>query len=248
MNSFVSSSSCNGTNCATNSTGITNKGGGVGLFARADNGDGLSGFSRDTAGNNPTQSTPFGFTPDQFGTKYVEETTKTGWTLTDITCTANGATVVIGTGKGNAFAAGTTSGFDAGDTSVSADIGAGDTPSCVFTNTKNASLDVEKTTVGGTGSFSFVNSGTGLSHFSRDTAANNPTQNAPIDFTSAQFGDKYVQETVPAGWTLTDITCTANGATVVIGTVNQAGQLCVRIYDVGRITTPQDYEITVVHP
>ena len=36
--------------------------------------------------------------------------------------------------------------------------------------------------------------------------------------------------------------------TVVYGTVNQAGQLCVRIYDVGRIANPNDYEITVVHP
>jgi hypothetical protein len=36
--------------------------------------------------------------------------------------------------------------------------------------------------------------------------------------------------------------------TTVIGTVNQAGQLCVRIYDVGRLSNPNDYEITVVHP
>jgi hypothetical protein len=36
--------------------------------------------------------------------------------------------------------------------------------------------------------------------------------------------------------------------TVVYGTVNQAGQLCVRIYDVGRIANANDYEITVVHP
>jgi hypothetical protein len=36
--------------------------------------------------------------------------------------------------------------------------------------------------------------------------------------------------------------------TVVYGTVNQAGQLCVRIYDVGRLATANDYEITVVHP
>ena len=35
---------------------------------------------------------------------------------------------------------------------------------------------------------------------------------------------------------------------VIYGTVNQAGQLCVSIYDVGRITNPNDYEITVVHP
>jgi hypothetical protein len=36
--------------------------------------------------------------------------------------------------------------------------------------------------------------------------------------------------------------------TVVYGTVNQPGQLCVRIYDVGRIASANDYEITVVHP
>jgi hypothetical protein len=35
---------------------------------------------------------------------------------------------------------------------------------------------------------------------------------------------------------------------VIYGTVNQPGQLCVRIYDVGRIANPNDYEITVVHP
>ena len=35
---------------------------------------------------------------------------------------------------------------------------------------------------------------------------------------------------------------------VLYGTVNQAGQLCVRIYDVGRLSTAQDYGITVVHP
>ena len=41
---------------------------------------------------------------------------------------------------------------------------------------------------------------------------------------------------------------TATRGTSIIGTVNQAGQLCVRIYDVGRITVPQDYELTIVHP
>ena len=37
-------------------------------------------------------------------------------------------------------------------------------------------------------------------------------------------------------------------SSVLYGTVNQAGQLCVSIYDVGRIASPQNYEITVVHP
>lgn len=35
---------------------------------------------------------------------------------------------------------------------------------------------------------------------------------------------------------------------VVYGTVNQAGQLCVHLQDVGRLAGAADYEITVVHP
>jgi hypothetical protein len=37
--------------------------------------------------------------------------------------------------------------------------------------------------------------------------------------------------------------------TVVTGTVSSSsGSLCVRVYDVGSITGPTDYEVTVVHP
>ena len=36
--------------------------------------------------------------------------------------------------------------------------------------------------------------------------------------------------------------------TVVYGLVNQAGQLCVRIQDTGRLTGAADYEISVAHP
>ena len=37
-------------------------------------------------------------------------------------------------------------------------------------------------------------------------------------------------------------------STVIYGTVNASGELCVRIYDVGRIGESADYEITVTHP
>lgn len=37
-------------------------------------------------------------------------------------------------------------------------------------------------------------------------------------------------------------------ATILYGTATQAGQFCVRVYDVGRITENATYEITVVHP
>lgn len=41
---------------------------------------------------------------------------------------------------------------------------------------------------------------------------------------------------------------TATQSAVIIGNVTQAGQLCMRIYDVGRFTEPVTYEVTVVHP
>jgi hypothetical protein len=40
----------------------------------------------------------------------------------------------------------------------------------------------------------------------------------------------------------------ATQGTVVTGGVSSFGSLCVRIYDVGNITDPISYEITVVHP
>lgn len=40
----------------------------------------------------------------------------------------------------------------------------------------------------------------------------------------------------------------ASQTTVIYGSVNARGSLCVRIYDVGRLVNPTDYEITVAHP
>jgi hypothetical protein len=40
----------------------------------------------------------------------------------------------------------------------------------------------------------------------------------------------------------------ASTTTVIYGSVNARGSLCVRIYDVGRLDNPTDYEITVTHP
>jgi len=36
--------------------------------------------------------------------------------------------------------------------------------------------------------------------------------------------------------------------TTVSGTASGVGTLCARVYDVGKVTTPLDYQITVVHP
>jgi hypothetical protein len=40
----------------------------------------------------------------------------------------------------------------------------------------------------------------------------------------------------------------ATQGTVLTGGVSTFGSLCVRIYDVGNVTEPVNYEITVVHP
>ena len=103
----------------------------------------------------------------------MTETAKAGWTLTDITCTANGADIAIGTGQGASFDPGDNTSFDDGDNTVKATIGPGDTPTCTFTNTKNASLEIQKTTEGGTDTFGYTVGGSGLSGFDRNTGSAN---------------------------------------------------------------------------
>ncbi|HET7249440.1 MAG TPA: hypothetical protein VFI79_06325, partial [Gemmatimonadales bacterium] len=194
--------------------------GGTASFDYTVSGSGLAAFSRNTATQgNPTVTTPFTFNGSQFGDKYVTETALAGWTLTNVVCTANGATFAIGTGQGAGFSQGATAGFDPGDNTVKVTVAAGNTPSCTFTNTHNASLGIEKATTGGTATFSYTVSGSGLAAFSRNTATQgNPTVTTAFPFDGTQLGDKYVTETALAGWTLTNIVCTANGATTLIGT------------------------------
>ena len=72
--------------------------------------------------------------------------------------------------------------------------------------------------MGGTATFDYAVNGTGLAPFTRDTAVANPTTSAPFAFSGLQLGTKDVQETPEAGWTLTNIVCTANGAEITIGT------------------------------
>ena len=176
--------------------------GGVGPFdfvtvSTPDDGAALpASFTRTTTAENvPTANAPFGFTASELGTKFVTETVPAGWTLTNIVCTAGGAEISIGTGTGADFVG--NAGFDAGDTTVRAVITAGDTPSCVFTNTRGASLDVEKTSVGGVGPVDFVtvstpDDGAALpASFTRTTTAENvPTANAPFGFTASELGTK----------------------------------------------------------
>ena len=112
--------------------------GGTATFDFSGTGAGLPAtFIRDTALANPTASTPFAFTAPQFGTKTVTETVPAGWTLTGIVCAGDTTGVLIGADTD----------FDAGDTSVSVPIDAGDSVSCTFTNTEQIELIIEKVVV-----------------------------------------------------------------------------------------------------
>jgi uncharacterized repeat protein (TIGR01451 family) len=193
--------------------------GGTGEFDFTVAGSGLSPFTRNTATQgNPTATNAVIIGPADFGEKYVSETAEPGYTLTAINCTANGAVITIGTGQGGTFAQGATTGFDPGDNTVKVDVGAGDNPTCTFVNTKDASIDIEKQSVGGTAEFDYTVSGAPLAAFTRNTGTANPTATNPVAVTAANFGDKYVTESAETGYTLTAINCTANGAVIVIGT------------------------------
>ena len=162
--------------------------------------------------------------PSEFGLKEVGETPETGYDLTDISCTGDTTGLVIGRYAGDplAFVNGGSNGFDAGDTHFRIDIGAGENVTCTFTNTKDASLIVRKTSVGGTAEFDFAGSGTGVTaDFDITTAvAGTPVAYPTFEFDGgppSEFGLKEVGETPETGYDLTDISCTGDTTGLVIG-------------------------------
>ena len=90
---------------------------------------------------------------------------------------------------------------------------------CTYTNTQNASLDIEKQSVGGTATFDYAApTATGLAHLHPRHRGRQPHDQRALRLHGLQLGTKDVQETPEAGWTLTNIVCTANGAEITIGT------------------------------
>jgi len=139
------------------------------------------------------------------GTYSVAETVPTGWNLTGRSCVVTGTSTAVGT--------------NSGASGVSVDLAQGQDVTCTFTNTATASIAVQKETVGGTATFSFNGTGNGISNTTRNTATQgNPTTVAATTLTGNNVsGDKYYEEVALTGWTITNITCTANGGTIVIG-------------------------------
>ncbi|NJD10938.1 MAG: Ig-like domain repeat protein, partial [Gemmatimonadetes bacterium] len=173
---------------------------------------------RNTGTANPTAADAFVISGADLGVKYVQEALKPGWALTGIACTANGATVEIGRG-GTAFTDGGSAGFEAGDNTVKVTVGAGDTPTCTFTNTKQASIKITKdATPNHAQDFSFTTSGTGLSAFTLDDDAD-PTNPSSRTYSGLLPGTYGIDESATADWALTDIVCTgATNSTILTGT------------------------------
>ncbi|HSL44287.1 MAG TPA: hypothetical protein VK897_12695, partial [Anaerolineales bacterium] len=130
------------------------------------------------------------------GTYSVSETVPSGWDLATPLCSD-------------------------GSSASSISLQAGETVTCVFTNTKRGHIIVDKVTLpsGDTQSFAFTTTGSGYTGFNlTDAAAPNDQELVP--------GTYSVTETVPAGWDLTGLSCSdPSGAPVIAGnkaTINLA--------------------------
>lgn len=103
----------------------------------------------------------------------VTETVPGGWTLTGIECEGEGASV------------------DLANETVDFDVAAGDDVTCTFTNTKHASLTINKYALGGDGTFTIGWSG-------------NSSSSSSDIITSAGFGSMTVPDLFPTTYSVTE--------------------------------------------
>ena len=146
----------------------------------------------------PSQDT-FTLNAAQLGAHSVTESEQAGWDLTDLDCTGAGAD----------------SSTDLGDRSATLDIDAGETVVCTFTNTKRAELTIVKATDPANFdlAFAFAITGATASDFDADGLFSLNAVNDASDSKTALVrpGSYTTTETVPAGWDLTGIDCSADG-------------------------------------
>jgi hypothetical protein len=130
----------------------------------------------------------------------VSEIVPRGWDLTGLACTDP---------TNNTATSGST---------ATIDLGPGETVSCTFTDTRRASISVEKVTAGGDATFAFSGSqsfsiATTSGHGLNTTAFASVVAGAPIS----------IVETVPPGWTLAAATCRDGVTNAPIGTPSGSG-------------------------
>jgi hypothetical protein len=141
------------------------------------------------------------------GTGYVAaETVPSGWTQTSATC-----------GDGSPV--------------TNIDVAPGETVTCTFLNTKDATITIEKDAVpDDPQDFSFTTTGTGPAAFTAgfllddDPGDNTQPNSRTFTFTASQLGTKTVTEASVGGWDLTGLSCMGGGSnTSTAGSVATIG-------------------------
>ncbi len=151
-------------------------------FAFTTTGTGLSNFSLDDDGETTILSNTKVFSSLSVGTYSISEGAVTGWTSDGGVCSDESPVSAI-------------------------DLSAGENVTCTFTNTKDATVVVQKNTTGGDGTFGFTSTGgNGLpAGFNVSTTTGSGSQTYTVTPGVAYS----VSETVPSGWDLTSSSCTS---------------------------------------
>gem|GEM_PF-1911776 len=157
-----------------------------------------------TAGANPAIAD--GVHLSQFNTPTsITETIPAGWALSSVGCTNAANTAVA-----------VTSNLSTGQLTIPAGaIVSGAQLTCTFTNTRRPRLTIRKTSVGGTGSFTFSGSNGIANQTIATTTAGTPVAGVVQTLTTAGVQTTITEGTPPTGFALTDIACTGlpNGGT-----------------------------------
>ena len=162
--------------------------GGSGTFGFTSADSSLNGISL-TANNGTVASSKIS---KPAGTYSITETQQSGWQLTGLTCSGGGST------------------FNTNQSSRTAtvNLAAGDNVVCTFTNTQQqGSITIQKTAVGGSGTFGFTSANSSLNGISL-TANNGTVASSKISKTAGTYS---ITETQQSGWQLTDLKCSSNG-------------------------------------
>ncbi len=135
------------------------------------------------------------------------ETVPVGWTLVGASCSdTRGAATGNGTGTFGTLA-GSTVTVPAANVRVGSDI------TCTVTNEKTPSISIAKTSVGGSGTFSFATTNTSSTPVSVTTPSAGSTATSSPSTVTNRANPVTITETVPSGWRLTAASCTDRNGT-----------------------------------
>jgi uncharacterized repeat protein (TIGR01451 family) len=194
-------------------------------------------FTFTTSGLGPSfDLTPPG-TPQQVfpnlvaGSYSVAEVVPAGWTLQSIECTltlaGSNATTIAYTGAPS----GNTNAFEAGDTTASIALGAGDDVRCVFFDERNGSITIVKQALGGDGQFAFDTDGVPAS--AEVLVATTGASGQATAFASVPPGRYAIRELIGTGWRLQSIGCASAGGSEFAYVGSQAAVTSQDAFDAG---------------